>query len=57
MNDLTPDEVTKVRELISQDERATWAWKKVRFLVPVIVAVIVAIWQAFSWLREHVRFQ
>ena len=57
MNDLTPDEVEKVRDLINEAERATWAWKKVRIVIPALVAVVVAIWHGIDWLMKHVRFQ
>jgi hypothetical protein len=55
MDDLTPDEVTKLRVLILERERATWAWRKVRILVPAAVAVVYTLWQVWEWIRDHVR--
>jgi hypothetical protein len=55
MNDLTPEEVEKVRGLIEEGERAAWAFKKLKVLVPIVVAVVVAVWQAGEWVVRHVR--
>jgi len=57
MNDLTPEELAQIRQLIEESERASWAWKKLKILVPVVVAIVVAIWQAGEWIVKHVRVQ
>lgn len=53
--DLTPAERRELRRMIRDDERAVWARRKLRFLVPVLVAVVTAIWQAVEWAVKHVR--
>jgi hypothetical protein len=55
VNDLTPEELTRLRELIVESDRATWAWKKVRILVPAAVAVVYTLWQVWEWVRDHVK--
>jgi hypothetical protein len=55
VNDLTPEELTRLRELIVESDRASWAWKKVRILVPAAVAVVYTLWQVWEWVRDHVK--
>lgn len=54
-SELTPDERKALRRLIRDDERASWAWKKVRVVVPAMVAVVAGLWQAWEWVVRHVR--
>jgi len=53
--ELTAEERKALRRLIRDDERATWAWKKLRVLVPAAVAVTTAIWQGWEAIRPHWR--
>ncbi len=57
MNDLTPEELTQLRNLILESERASWAWKKVRIIVPAAVSVVVVLWQLWEWGKDHLRIQ
>lgn len=53
---LTAAEVKQLRRLLRDDDRATWARKQLRHLVwPLVVAVVVAIWQAGQWVISHVQ--
>lgn len=53
--ELTPDERKALRRLIRDDERASWAWKRLKVLMPAMVALVVGIWQAFDWVVKHVK--
>lgn len=53
---LTPTERKALRRLLREDERATWAWKKLRVLVPAGVTAVVALWQGWEWVSRHIRW-
>lgn len=53
----TEAELAKWREMAVADERASWARKKLAVIVPALVAVVVAIAQAWEWLRSHVSMK
>lgn len=52
---LTPDERRALRRIIRDDERASWAWKRLKIITPMVVASMVAIWQLVDWVIRHVR--
>lgn len=53
---LTEAEVKQLRRLLRDDDRATWARRQLRHLVwPLVVAVVVALWQAGQWVVGHVK--
>ncbi len=52
---LTPDERQHLRRLIRDDDRMTWARRKMRVFVPGAVAVVIGLWQCLLWIRDHVR--
>ncbi len=52
-DELTPSERKAIRRLIRDDERAGWAWRRFRVLVPAMVAVVTALWQFFDWVAAH----
>lgn len=54
-SELTPAERRALRRMIRDDERATWARRRLRVLVPVGVSIVVALWQAIEWVVKHVR--
>ena len=54
-SELTAEERKALRRLIRDDERASWAWKRLRVVTPVAVAVVVALWQAWDWAVRHVK--
>ncbi len=55
--DLTPAERLMVRRMIREEERASWARRKLRVLVPAGVAVVVALWQVIEWGRAHIAWK
>lgn len=55
-SDLTAVERKALRRLLRDEERATWAWKRLRIVTPMVVGAMVALWQAWDWLARHVRF-
>lgn len=52
---LTPDENRRLRHLLQEAERATWARKKLAVLTPMVVAVVVAMWQLVDWFSRHFK--
>lgn len=44
-----------LRRIMRDDDRTSWALKKMRVVVPMVVAIVVAAWQAWDWLAKHVR--
>lgn len=53
--ELTPDERKALRSLIRDRERESWAWRRLRVIMPAVVAVVVGIWQAIDWIVKHVK--
>lgn len=53
---LTAEERRRLRGLLLDDDRATWARKKLMVLVPVVVSAIVGLWQAWEFLSKHVKW-
>lgn len=53
--ELTVEERKALRRLIRDDERASWAWKRIKVVTPAAVGVVVALWQAWDWARAHIR--
>lgn len=54
--ELTSVERKMLREMLREQERMSWARKKLKVLVPALVAVVVAIWQIIEWLQRHIRW-
>lgn len=53
--ELTTEERLALRKLLRDEERASWAWRQLRVLAPVAVAVVVGMWQFWDWLAKHVK--
>lgn len=53
--ELTPEERKVLRRIIRDDERASWAWKRLKVITPAVVAVAVGVWQAIDWIAKHVK--
>ena len=54
--DLTAAERLAIRKVLRDNERASWALRKLRLLVPLAVASVVGVYQAVDWLLRHVRW-
>ena len=54
---LTPDEREHIRGLLRDDDRATWARKKIMVLVPIIVGGVTLLYQLVDWARLHVSLK
>ena len=52
---LTADERRHLRRLLRDDDHLTWVRRKLRVFVPAAVAVVVAVWQLWTWVRDHIR--
>lgn len=52
---LSPKEVLHVRRLLRDDDRASWALKRLRVLIPVVVAVVAGAWQVWDWAARHIK--
>lgn len=55
--DLSEAERLALRRIIRDEERASWARSKLRVFVPGAVAIVVAVWQAVEWIRNHVTIR
>jgi hypothetical protein len=53
---LTPQENRALRGVLRDDERATWAWKKIKVIAPAVIGVAVVFVNSWDWLVKHVRF-
>ncbi|HOW47365.1 MAG TPA: hypothetical protein PLB26_06895 [Rubrivivax sp.] len=53
--DLTAAERLQLRRMIRDDERASWARRKLRVIVPAVVAVVTVCYQAWDWAIKHIR--
>lgn len=52
-SDLTAEERRALRRMIRDGERASWALRKLRWLVPMVVAIVVAFANAWDWWGAH----
>lgn len=54
---LTPDEVHRLRRLLLEADRTTWAAKKLRVLIPLGVSLVVGLFQIWSWVEKHLTIK
>ena len=54
--ELTEAERLALRKVLRDNERASWALRKLRILIPMAVAIVVAVYHGVDWLVKHVRF-
>lgn len=52
---LSEAEIKHLRRLLRDDDRATWAMRQLRWILPAAVAIVVAVWQAIEWVVRHVK--
>lgn len=52
---LTRTEIEHLRRVMREDDRTTWAMRKLRVITPVIVALVVGAWQLWDWAVKHLR--
>jgi uncharacterized membrane protein len=55
-DELSAAERKALREMLREAERMSWARKKMRVIVPIGVAAVVAIWQVVEWVSKHIRY-
>jgi hypothetical protein len=55
--DLSEAERLALRRLLRDDERAAWARRKLKVIVPVLVSIVVGMWQLFETIKAHVTFK
>lgn len=53
--DLTIAERRALRRMLRDDERASWAWRKLRVWVPIVGSALYGAFQAWDWLVKHVK--
>jgi hypothetical protein len=51
---LTPEECEHLRRILRDDDRASWARKKLMVLAPILVGVVTVVVQLYDWARAHV---
>jgi hypothetical protein len=50
---LTDDERRRVRQMLQDDDRATWLRKQVRIITPWLVTVVATAYGVFTWVSAH----
>lgn len=53
--DLTPDERLMLRKMMREEERASWARRRLKIFLPAVVAVVAAVWQVADWAIRHIQ--
>ncbi len=53
----TTQEVARLRRLLVDDDRATWARKQLRIIVPLVVSVVVGAYQLWAWVERHLQIK
>lgn len=54
---LTAAERLQLRKILREDERARWAWRKLRVWVPIIGGGLYTVWQGVDWALKHITFK
>lgn len=52
---LTSAERSMLRTMMQDQERARWAWRKLRIWVPMIGSGLWVVWQGIDWFIKHVK--
>jgi len=52
---LSDAEVTRLRKLLRDDDRATWARKQIVTFTPWVVAVVSAAWASVDYFVKHFK--
>lgn len=53
----TAEERRRLRGLLVDDDRATWARKKIAVLVPIVVSLVGGLWVAGEWVVKHITLK
>ena len=53
--ELTSAERLMLRKMMRDEERASWARRRLKILIPALVAVVAAVWQAADWAIRHIQ--
>jgi hypothetical protein len=54
---LSAEEREHIRRILRDDDRATWARKKLMVLAPIAVGVVTMAFQLWDWARSHVSLK
>ncbi len=52
----TDNELKRLRQLLQDDDRATWLRKQIRVFTPWVVTVVAGIWALAEWLSKHLKW-
>lgn len=52
---LSKEERAHIRRVLRDDDRATWARKQLRVLLPIAVTLAVGLWQFGEWVTRHFK--
>lgn len=55
--DLTAAERLMLRKMMRDEERASWARRKLRIVVPAGVAMVVGLWHLVEWARANISWK
>lgn len=56
-SEFAPSERARLRKLLMENDRAMWAWRKSKIVVPILVAIIVGTWSVIEWILRHIQFK
>lgn len=56
-NQLSPEEIVKLRKIIEDDAHATWLRRQIFIVVPVIFAIVSTVIAVGSWLVKNVTLK
>lgn len=55
--ELTSTERKRLRKIIIDDDRMTWARRQSRWILVTLASVAAGGWAAYEWLRAHIVFK
>lgn len=55
--ELTEHERQRLRKILLDQDRTTWALRQLKIFVPMFTAFIVAGWQVWAWVADHIKFK
>lgn len=54
-DELSPEERRALRRLLREDERMTWMRRKLKVILPAVVAAVAAAVAVWDWVVKHIR--
>ncbi len=51
------EEIQRLRKLLRDDDRATWARKQMRVVLPWFVSIVVGAAALIDWVSKHIKWE